>query len=241
MMKLQVAPSSYSQKKKKQKSGGGQQQEQNPNVAESTRIRISQIIDQFLSTNDDMYAFEPNLTNAERAVVHELCRKLGLKSRSKGRAGHNMFAVYYIVLMDLSLCRNGNKRHVCVHKIKKNGFTKDGKENCSSFTFSEDAKEVLQDLFTQYPPDDRDLGEETIGKHGGKTEKIREKRDDIFCKPSMNKAEIGRKVESFASKLEKSQELRQITEGRAKLPIASFRDVIMSTIESNQVLYVPFA
>ncbi|KAL7215628.1 hypothetical protein ACSBR1_027724 [Camellia fascicularis] len=217
MMKLQIAPSSYSQKKKKQKSGGGQQQEQNPNVAESTRIRISQIIDQFLSTNDDMYAFEPNLTNAERAVVHELCRKLGLKSRSKG---------------------NGNKRHVRVHKIKKNGFTKDGKENCSSFTFSEDAKEVLQDLFTQYPPDDRDLGEETIGKHGGKTEKIREKRDDIFCKPSMNKAEIGRKVESFASKLEKSQELRQITEGRAKLPIASFRDVIMSTIESNQVVLI---
>lgn len=52
------------------------------------------------------------------------------------------------------------------------------------------------------------------------------------------KAEIAKKVESFASRIEKDVKLKQIVEGRSKLPIASFMDVITSTIESHQVVLI---
>ncbi|KAL6983216.1 DExH-box ATP-dependent RNA helicase DExH6 [Sarracenia purpurea var. burkii] len=201
---------------KKGRNKAGQQQ-QNPNVLEATRIRISQILQQFRAANDDVYTFEANLTNQDRAMVHELCRKMGMKSKSSGR---------------------GKQRRVSVYKTKRKVDTAKGKENLTSFTFSEEAKEVLQDLFTQYPPDDRDLGEDIVGKHSEKAERTRGRRDDIFCKPSMNKTEIAKKVESLSSRAEKSPDLRQITKDRAKLPISSFRDVITSTIESNQVVLI---
>ena len=31
-----------------------------------------------------VYTFEANLTNHERAVVHEVCRKMGMTSKSSG-------------------------------------------------------------------------------------------------------------------------------------------------------------
>lgn len=31
-----------------------------------------------------VYKFEANLSNRERAVVHEVCRKMGMKSKSSG-------------------------------------------------------------------------------------------------------------------------------------------------------------
>ncbi|XAR52817.1 RNA helicase [Bertholletia excelsa] len=196
--------------KKRQKKGP---QKQNPNVAEATGIRISEILQKFRVAEDTVYTFEANLTNRERAVVHELCKKMGMTSKSSGR---------------------GNQRRVSVYKTKKKVDTMKGKENLTSFAFSENAKEVLQDLFTQYPPDDRDLGEEMFGKHRGTTEKIRERKDDIFCKLPLTKAEITKNVEALASRLQKAPDLRQIAEERAKLPIASFSEVITSTIESNQ-------
>lgn len=116
-----------------------------------------------------------------------------------------------IFLINLSLCRRGDQRQVSVQKVKSEVYTKNRKKSLTSFTFSEEAKEVLQDLFTQYPPDDRDLGKEILGIRSGKTEKIRERRsDDMFYKPSMKKAEIARKVESLASSIEMVPDLRQV-------------------------------
>ncbi|KAK9266485.1 hypothetical protein L1049_001691 [Liquidambar formosana] len=201
--------------KKRQKKG--EEGQQNPSVAEATRIRISQLLQKFRTSNDQVYTFEDNLTNCERAVVHELCRKMGMMSKSSGR---------------------GNQRRVSVSKTKKKVDNMKGKESLPSLTFSEEAKEVLQDLFTRYPPDDGEVDEEMIGKHSGKADKKRAKKDDIFCKPIMNKAEIAKKLELLASKIEKAPNLRKITEERSKLPIASFRDVITSTIESHQVVLI---
>ncbi|XP_059664898.1 DExH-box ATP-dependent RNA helicase DExH6-like [Cornus florida] len=199
---------------KRQKKG---EQQQNPKIVEATRIRITNLLQDFRTSIDEVYTFEANLTNYERAVVHELCKKMGMTSKSSGR---------------------GNQRCVSVYKAKRKVDKKMGKENLTPLTFSEMAKEVLQDLFTRYPPDDQKVDEEMIGKHSGKSDKRHGKRDDIFCRPSMNKDEIAKKVESLASRVEKSPKLTEIIEQRSKLPISSFRDLITSTIKSNQVVLI---
>ncbi|KAK2976169.1 hypothetical protein RJ640_019455, partial [Escallonia rubra] len=208
-----AAPSSF--KKKKQKKWAAT--EQNPSVAEATRIRISRILQEFRTSNNEVYTFEENLTNFERAAVHMLCKKMGMRSKSSGR---------------------GDQRRISVYKFKKNADTRMGKEDLTSFTFSNEAKEVLQDLFTRYPPNDCDVSKEMVGERSGKTDKVQKKKDDTFCKPSLNRAEIAKKVESLASRVEKAPNLRQISEVRSRLPIASFRDVITSTIESHQVVLI---
>ncbi|KAG5533941.1 hypothetical protein RHGRI_027960 [Rhododendron griersonianum] len=214
MMAKPPTASSSSAKKKRQKKGKGGKQEKIP---EASRIRISQILAQFRASDDVVYSFEANLSNPERAAVHLLCLKMGMKSKSTGL---------------------GNQRRVTVYKTKGKVDTGQGKENLTPFAFSKEAKEVLQDLFTQYPPDDRDLGEEIGGKHSETAKRVRENTDDFFCKPSMDKAEIAKRVKSLASRVENSPDLRQISEKRAKLPIASFKDVITSTVESNQVVLI---
>lgn len=207
--------------KKKQKKAEQQQrkqqQQESPIVAEATRIRISQILDGFLASKDEVYTFDANLSNRERAVVHEVCKKMGMTSKSSGR---------------------GKQRRVSVYKSKKRVETDKGKENLPSLTFSEGSKLVLQDLFTHYPPDDGEPGEKLDANQSRKSDKTRGKRDDIFCKPKMSKAEIAMKVESLTSRIEKDANLRQIVEERSKLPISSFKDVITSTVDSNQVVLI---
>ncbi|KAJ0111776.1 hypothetical protein Patl1_01411 [Pistacia atlantica] len=204
---------------KKRQKKGEEQQGQNPNIAEATRIRISQILQNFRVAKDDVYTFEANLSNHERAVVHEVCRKMGMISKSSGR---------------------GKQRRVSVYKAKKDAEKGKERDNRTSLMFSEESKVVLQDLFTHYPPDDGESGEKLVAKHDGKNNKKRGKRDDIFCKPPMNKAEITKKVELLASMIEKDANLRQVlvTKQRSNLPIASFKNIVTSTIESNQVVLI---
>lgn len=107
------------------------------------------------------------------------------------------------------MCRKGDQRRVSVFKNKTKADIKK-KENLTCFTFSEEAKLVLQDMFTRYPPDDCEMGEEMVGKLGGNTDKIRRKKDDIFSRPLMSKAEIEKKVESLASAVENVPKLKQV-------------------------------
>ncbi|KAI9178233.1 hypothetical protein LWI28_024187 [Acer negundo] len=194
-----------------------EQQLENPKIAEATRIRISQILDHFLVSKDEVFKFEEDLSNHERAVVHEVCKKMGLKSKSSGK---------------------GKQRCVSVYKIKNTVDATKGFEKLTPLTFSEEAKVVLQNLFIQYPPDDGEIGEKLFAEHSGKTDKTRGKRDNIFSKPLLSKAEIARKLESFTSRIEKDANLRQIVRQRSNLPIASFKDAITSTTESNQVVLI---
>ncbi|KAG6661759.1 DExH-box ATP-dependent RNA helicase DExH6-like [Carya illinoinensis] len=186
-------------------------------IAEATTIRISQQLQKFHESKDEVYMFEENLSNFERAVVHALCRKMGMTSKSSGR---------------------GSQRRVSVYKTKKKVDTTKGVESLPYLTFSEEAKLVLQDLFIQYPPDDGKIDYGMVGKQAEKIDKTRQRKDDIFCKPSMSTAEIAKKVELLASKMQKEGYLKQVAEERTKLPIASFRDVISSTIESHQVVLI---
>ncbi|KAM3221572.1 DExH-box ATP-dependent RNA helicase DExH6 [Capsicum annuum] len=201
--------------KRRQKKG--QRQQEVTNVTESTRIRVALVLEQFRASNDEVYTFEPNLSNHDRAAVHILCRKMGMKSKSSGR---------------------GDQRRISVFKNKQNVDTLKGKDARSCFKFSEEAKYVLQDLFTRYPPDDGETCEQVVGKHSKKVDKLQGKKDDMFCKPAMNKSEIAKRMQSLASRIEKTPSLKQIAVQRSKLPIASFKDVIISTVVSNQVVLI---
>nr|GEU80275.1 DExH-box ATP-dependent RNA helicase DExH6 [Tanacetum cinerariifolium] len=193
--------------------GGG-----NPKVAEATLIHIRRTLEQFRNSNDNVYTFDANLSNFDRAAVHKLCRTMGMKSRSTGS-------------------KTGNNRRVTVHRQKEK--SKKAKEKCdlTSFTFSEEGKEVLTNFFSLYPPGEHGEAEKTTttsSKNSGNTRRT----DDILCKPKMKKAEIEKKLESVTARMESDLKLKQITEDRSKLPIASFKDVITSTIESNQVVLI---
>lgn len=85
-----------------------------------------------------------------------------------------------------------------------------GKESLTSFTFSEKAKVVLQELFIHYPPADGEVGKKLVERHAGKSDKIQRKRDDIFGKPSMNKSEIAKKMEDVKTRMNKAANLRKV-------------------------------
>ncbi|KAK6919774.1 R3H domain [Dillenia turbinata] len=207
--------------KKRQKNGEAPK----PRVTESSRIRISQILEDFRASDAEVYTFEANLTNNERAVVHEVCRKMGMHSKSSG--------FLYTGMMS----RHGNRRCVSVNKTKKKVDSTKRGEDLTSLTFSEGTNEVLRAVFTRYPPGDEEVIEKKDEKHSEKTQK-QVTKDHFFCKPSMGKSEIERRVEEHTSKLENVTHLKQITRERSKLPIASFRDVITSTVESHQVVLI---
>ncbi|KAJ4828926.1 DExH-box ATP-dependent RNA helicase DExH6 [Turnera subulata] len=194
------------------------EQQQNPKVAESTRIRVFQILEDFRAAPDQVYTFEANLSNTERKLVHEISRKMGMTSKSSGR---------------------GQQRCVSVYKSTGKLGTAGEMKKDTRFTFSEYSQLALQELFSNYPPEEAELERnELVSKYNLTTDKIRPNRDDIFCKPSLSKADISKKVESLRSRIETDANLRQIVGQRSKLPISSFRDAITSAIDSHQVVLI---
>ncbi|KAI4308138.1 hypothetical protein L6164_031242 [Bauhinia variegata] len=201
---------------KKRQRKGEPLHRQNPKVDEASRIRISQLMEKFRASNDEVYTFEANLSHHERAVVHQLSQKMGMKSKSTG---------------------HGKQRSVSVYKRKKKVDSNTQLESLPHFTFSDEAKQALAHLFIQHPPGDGDMWE-MVGSHSDKNERVKRHKDDIFSKPSMSKADIAKKLEAYASRTKTDSNLTQVTEQRSKLPIASFKDVITSTVESHQVILI---
>ncbi|XP_068655675.1 DExH-box ATP-dependent RNA helicase DExH6-like [Aristolochia californica] len=202
---------------RRQKMGMGLQ-EKSLNVSETVRIQISKRLEKFRAGDAEVLTFESTLSNPERAVVHEICKKMGMESKSSGR---------------------GNNRCVSVYKNKmKQDPRRKEKEDVSYLAFSEASMEVLRDLFIHYPPVDGELSEETRSNLSRKVSKIGTKNDSSFSKPSMTKEEIAKKLESLTSRVNKDPQLRQTAQEQARLPIASFKDVITSAAESNQVLLI---
>ena len=90
-----------------------------------------------------------------------------------------------------TFCRHGDQRRVSVYKSKL---------QMETMKFSEKTKTVLDDLFSMYPPDDGELGKETVGNHNIKADKQRRKKDDIFWRPSTTKEELMKKLGSYTMK-----------------------------------------
>ncbi|KZV16627.1 hypothetical protein F511_12083 [Dorcoceras hygrometricum] len=204
-----MASSSSAGDKKRQKKGRKPQ-----HAAEAIRIQIAQILEDFTTSGDDVYTFQNNLKNYQRATVHKLCKKMGMRSKSSGR---------------------GEQRRVSVYKTKKALDQVNGKDNVVSFRFSKDTKDILQALFSRYPPDDAEVADNKHEQSSGTSDRVREKRDDIFASSQMSNSEIANKLETLASRIKNDPNLRQIAGKRSKLPIAPFKDVITGTVESHQL------
>ncbi|ONK74446.1 uncharacterized protein A4U43_C03F6330 [Asparagus officinalis] len=198
---------------KKSKGGGGQQQ---GSVSEATRIRIGKILEEFRASDAQVHTFEPGMSKQERAAVHQMCRKMGMLSKSSGY---------------------GDRRCLSAYKTKKNQKANKDEEMATCLTLSEEAKYVLQDLFSCHPPDDGELTEGALENRSEAASRVR-KLDSSFCRPKMRKGEIAKKVELLAKRMNGDPHLRKIAENRSKLPIASFKDVITANLETHQVVLI---
>ncbi|XP_020228857.1 DExH-box ATP-dependent RNA helicase DExH6 isoform X2 [Cajanus cajan] len=133
---------------------------------------------------------------------------------------------------------SGIKQKLSVHKIKNKIPTTAKLENLRCFIFSEESKKVLGGLLMHYPSGDEELWGDMIGAYSDTTNRMEQKEDDFFCQPCMSKVEITNKLEDLSARMKNPSDLKLIAEKRSKLPIASLKDVITSTVESNQVVIV---
>lgn len=185
-------------------------------VSEADRITIAERLEQFRTGPDRVLTFEADLSNHDRAIAHEMCRKLGLKSKSSGK---------------------GDRRRLSVYKI---GPSKQGQSEAKPLMFSVETQEVLKELFSRYPPTENEFASKVEEDLAGEKKSTKEdnKPDLSFCKVSMSQSEIAKQVEMLASRVKKSPALQQISEKRSKLPIASFKDPITSAVDSHQVVLI---
>ncbi|KFK31258.1 hypothetical protein AALP_AA6G088900 [Arabis alpina] len=194
-----------------------------PTSVEATKIWASKVIDDFRASGNEVYRFEHNLSNSERGVIHQMCRKMGIQSKSSGR---------------------GDQRRLSIFKGRhKNGKNKEAneksyKEKLKCVSFPPEADAILQDLFTHYPPCDGDTAATSVNKYSGHSGKRGQWKDDFFRKPQISSGEIMEKVASMSSRLKKDKALQEISKLRSRLPITSFRDAITSAVESNQVILI---
>ncbi|KAF8108751.1 hypothetical protein N665_0104s0071 [Sinapis alba] len=190
---------------------------------EATRIWASKVIEDFRASDNEIYTFEHNLSNSERGVIHQMCRKMGIQSKSSGRGDQRRLSIFK------GMHRNGKNKEA---KEKSN------KEKLRCVSFPPEADAILQELFTYYPPCDGDTAATSFSKYLGHPGKQGQWRDDFFRKPQISGDEILDKVASLSSRLRNDKALQEISKLRSRLPITSFRDAITSAVESNQVILI---
>ncbi|CAN1229356.1 DExH-box ATP-dependent RNA helicase DExH6 [Linum perenne] len=186
------------------------------------RARIHDMLRNFQASDEQALTFGAEQSKLDRALVHLLCTKMGLKSKSKGSGNQRRVSVFKIL---------GKERK---NKISGKQQKKESNENLSCLSLSEQSQMILQDMFSRYPPEDKELDTRSTQK---KRSKAGQKRSDsMFSSPLISKEDIRKKVELL--RVKKDARLRKTFEGRSKLPIAAFSEVIRSTVDSNQVVLI---
>ncbi|KAL2634461.1 hypothetical protein R1flu_005940 [Riccia fluitans] len=186
-------------------------------VSEADRISIAERLEQFKASDEKELTFEAGLSNHDRAVVHDFCKKMGFKSKSFGK---------------------GDARRVTVSKPSA-GQGK-GQSTTTCLSFSAEAQDAIVDLFCRFLPSENELqGKETVTQPcDNAVPKPRRARTTGRNALSFTPTEISRQVSEMASRLKNSPALQQIAKNRSKLPIASFQDGITSAVENNQVVLI---
>ncbi|XP_022931521.1 DExH-box ATP-dependent RNA helicase DExH6-like isoform X1 [Cucurbita moschata] len=177
-------------------------------AVENVGSAIKKALRRFSSSNDEVFTFNADDLKRGYSLVHRICQEMHMISKSSG---------------------HGDQLRVSVYKSKP---------QMDTMKFSEKSKNVFDDLFSTYPPVDGESGEATTGEHKKKADKQRRKKDDILFRPSMSKEEITKKWESYTDRVKSVANLKKISEERSKLSIASFQDVITSTVKSHQVVII---
>ena len=121
-----------------------------------------------------------------------------------------MWCLFWILFTN---CRKGSRR--CLSVYKRNNIDTQGlgkEEGPSRLGFSEEANQVLLDLFTHYPPDDAELSGDAVKKSGDKATRVQWKTDGAFCRPTMQEHDIVKKLEILTSKT--SGQLKKVVYSR---------------------------
>ncbi|MCO5611904.1 hypothetical protein L7F22_066163 [Adiantum nelumboides] len=161
--------------------------------------------------------FEAGLDNHQRAVIHTLCKKMGLKSKSYGKGDGRRLSVWKPE-----------------DKLQKN------KSAATFLAFSADAQATIQQLFVTYPPTETEGSwklDDTPASQGRRGQLQRSKQKTIQNLLT-SETDIKKQVALLSSRLQSMPALRKITQERAKLPIAKFKNEIVSTIQKNQVVLI---
>ncbi|KAF8083144.1 hypothetical protein N665_0790s0007 [Sinapis alba] len=196
---------------------------QNTESSESSRIWASKFLQEFRASGRDSHTFDNSLTNEDRGIIHVMCRKMGMRSKSSGKGDQRCLTIF-------------KRAPRPSGKGDAEGDASEKKLKCVSFP--PEAKPVLQELFTRYPPCDGDTTGTSLGIYSGHSGEQRKWKDDFFGRPQMKKEEIVDKAASLSSRLANDEGFREIFRARTKLPIASFREAITSAVESNQVVLI---
>ncbi|KAF2559828.1 hypothetical protein F2Q68_00012983 [Brassica cretica] len=193
--------------------------DQNTELSDSSRIWASKFLKEFRASGRDSHTFDNSLTNDERGIIHQMCRKMAIRSKSSGK---------------------GDQRRLTIFKRAPRPSSVSGseKKKLKRVSFPPEAEPILQDLFTHYPPCDGDTRATSLGVYTGQFGRQRKWKDDFFGKPQMNKEDVRNKAASLSSRLANDKDFREIFGARTKLPIASFREAITSAVESNQVVLI---
>ncbi|CAJ1964922.1 unnamed protein product [Sphenostylis stenocarpa] len=191
-------------------------QHQNPIIDESTRIQISRTLENSSASKDEVYYFEANLSPEKFVSGNQLSQQMGFIVENSG---------------------SGIKQKGSVDKILKKSHTTPNLENLPCFKFFVESKHVLVNLFTRYPPDEDPWGAMN-GACDDTTDRTEAKEDDIFSWPCMGTDEIAMRLEVLSNRVKISPDLKLINERRSKLPVASFKDIITSSVESHQVVII---
>ncbi|CAH2038738.1 unnamed protein product [Thlaspi arvense] len=226
---------------------------------ESSRIWGPKFLKDFRASGKDAHTFDSSLTNSDRGIIHQLCRRMGIRSKSTGSGDQRCLTIYNRVAgssvsdkakrLDKtdgqcevegagSSVSDRAKRLIRRNKNKLGVEGGASRKKLKCVSFPPEAKPVLQELFTLYPPCDGDTTGTSLGIYTGHFGNRRKWKDDFFDRNQMNKSYFRNKAASLRSKLANDKSLREIFEARTKLPIASFRDAITSAVESNQVVLI---
>ena len=113
--------------------------------------------------------------------------------------------------LDCQIDRYGDRRRISVFKTKKKKGSNKEEETTTSLKFQEETRNVLHDLFTQYPPDDGELSEPPPENGSQKADQGQWKLDSTFCKPLMREADIKKKLELYASRINGIPHLKKVS------------------------------
>ncbi|GJP43303.1 hypothetical protein CLOM_g2784 [Closterium sp. NIES-68] len=208
-------------------------------VSESTRITVSSRLEEFRNGTEPEMTFEADLSNHDRAVVHQLCRKMGFISKSHGKGPDRRLTVYRTSSRAKSPGAPGSE----------------AADSLPPLTLSPDSEAAVLALLLTHPPTELEmtsalqaggfLADAAAGKGraqgkgaavGGKgkgRDKGKGKEEEEGGDPW-----VKAQVKALADRMAKMVQLKPITERRQSLPIMAYKDEIMRTISAHQVVLI---
>eukprot|EP00884_Botryococcus_braunii_P000922 jgi/Botrbrau1/10830/Bobra.0025s0009.1 len=192
-------------------------------VTEDTRISITEQLEIFQRSPDIKLTFPPGLSNHDRAVVHAECKKYGFTSKSFGK---------------------GDARCVTIFKPQRSGASQ---ADVYDLQFTPQSFQAYDAYFQRYPPTEGEM-RAAQGEEAGPSVADPMAENQQYSK--RRKAKAGQKAALFFTPEEvearrrawqqrlQAPGMRAITEGRAALPIAPFREEILGAVAGHQVTLI---